>query len=63
MGVPGPHEGPPYVTPILRAGGWTGRTIKSKSNGRVPFGWPELNAWVRVDPSDADARIHIYTLI
>jgi hypothetical protein len=20
--------------------------------GRGPFGWPELNAWVRVDPSD-----------
>jgi hypothetical protein len=20
--------------------------------GRDPFGWPELNAWVRVDPSD-----------
>jgi hypothetical protein len=20
--------------------------------GRVPFGWPELNAWVRFDPSD-----------
>jgi hypothetical protein len=30
--------------------------------GRGPFGWPELNAWVRVDPSgDGRKDINLHT--